>query len=86
MKIINYIKKEIRLIKEKDPDLIISTHPFSTQMVSYLKRKGKIANAFGRISRILKRKSGKPKRYLTLPQMNIFLNPQFLNITPRRQK
>ena len=30
------------LIKEKDPDLIISTHPFSTQMVSYLKRKGKI--------------------------------------------
>lgn len=30
------------LIKEKDPDIIISTHPFSSQMVSYLKRKGKI--------------------------------------------
>lgn len=30
------------LIKEKDPDLVISTHPFSSQMVSYLRRKGKI--------------------------------------------
>lgn len=30
------------LIKEKQPDLIVSTHPFSSQMVSYLKRKGKI--------------------------------------------
>ena len=30
------------LIKEKNPDLIISTHPFSSQMVSYLKRKEKI--------------------------------------------
>lgn len=30
------------LIKEKNPDIIISTHPFSSQMVSYLKRKGKI--------------------------------------------
>lgn len=30
------------LIREKNPDLIISTHPFSSQMVSYLKRKGKI--------------------------------------------
>lgn len=30
------------LIKEKQPDIIISTHPFSSQMVSYLKRKGKI--------------------------------------------
>lgn len=30
------------LIKEKSPDIIISTHPFSSQMVSYLKRKGKI--------------------------------------------
>ena len=31
------------LIKEKNPDLVISTHPFSSQMVSYLKRKGKIS-------------------------------------------
>lgn len=30
------------LIKEVNPDLVISTHPFSSQMVSYLKRKGKI--------------------------------------------
>lgn len=30
------------LILEKSPDFIISTHPFSSQMVSYLKRKGKI--------------------------------------------
>lgn len=31
------------LIKESNPDLVISTHPFSSQMVSYLKRKGKIS-------------------------------------------
>lgn len=31
------------LIKEKNPDLVISTHPFSSQMVSYLRRKGKIS-------------------------------------------
>ena len=30
------------LIEEKSPDLIVSTHPFSSQMVSYLKKKGKI--------------------------------------------
>jgi len=30
------------LINEKQPDCIISTHPFSSQMVSYLKRKGKV--------------------------------------------
>ena len=30
------------LIKEKNPDLVISTHPFSSQMVSYLRKKGKI--------------------------------------------
>lgn len=30
------------LILEKKPDIVISTHPFSSQMVSYLKRKGKI--------------------------------------------
>lgn len=31
-----------KLICEKKPDLIISTHPFSSQMVSYLKKKGKV--------------------------------------------
>lgn len=31
-----------KLIKEFNPDLIISTHPFSSQMCGYLKRKGKI--------------------------------------------
>lgn len=30
------------LIQEKKPTLIISTHPFSSQMCSYLKKKGKI--------------------------------------------
>jgi processive 1,2-diacylglycerol beta-glucosyltransferase len=30
------------LIKEEEPDLIISTHPFSSQMCAYLKKKGKI--------------------------------------------
>ena len=30
------------LIKEKNPDIIISTHPFSSQMCSYLKKKGKL--------------------------------------------
>ena len=34
--------KLLRLLREKKPDLIISTHPFSSQMCSYLKRKGKI--------------------------------------------
>lgn len=33
--------KLLRLLREKKPDLIISTHPFSSQMCSYLKRKGK---------------------------------------------
>lgn len=33
-------RKLFKLIIEYKPDLIISTHPFSTQMVSYLKRKG----------------------------------------------
>ena len=32
----------LRFLREKKPDLIISTHPFSSQMCSYLKRKGKI--------------------------------------------
>ena len=35
-------RKLLHLIKEKKPDLIISTHPFSSQMCSYLKKKGEI--------------------------------------------
>lgn len=34
--------KLLRLLRKELPDLIISTHPFSSQMCSYLKRKGKI--------------------------------------------
>ena len=34
--------KLLRLLREKKPDLIISTDPFGSQMCSYLKRKGKI--------------------------------------------
>ena len=34
--------KLLKLLREKQPDLIISTHPFGSQMCSYLKRKGKI--------------------------------------------
>ena len=34
--------KLLKLLREKEPDLIISTHPFGSQMCSYLKRKGKI--------------------------------------------
>lgn len=30
------------LVKESNPDLVISTHPFSSQMISYLRKKGKI--------------------------------------------
>ena len=33
-------KKLLKLIQEKNPDYIISTHPFSSQMVSFLKKKG----------------------------------------------
>lgn len=35
-------RKLYHLIEEKDPNIIISTHPFATQMVGILKRKGKI--------------------------------------------
>ena len=35
--------KLLKLLREKEPDLIISTHPFGSQMCSYLKRKGKIS-------------------------------------------
>lgn len=31
------------LINEMKPDLVVSTHPFSSQMVSYLRRKGKVS-------------------------------------------
>jgi len=34
--------KLLKLLREKQPDLIISTHPFGSQMCSYLNRKGKI--------------------------------------------
>lgn len=32
-------RKLLKLLKEYNPDIIISTHPFGSQMVSYLKRK-----------------------------------------------
>lgn len=35
--------KLLKLLRTKSPDLIISTHPFSSQMCSYLKRKNKIS-------------------------------------------
>ncbi|MBR3162626.1 MAG: glycosyltransferase [Clostridia bacterium] len=34
--------KLLKLLRAEQPDLIISTHPFSSQMCSYLKRKGKV--------------------------------------------
>lgn len=35
-------KKLLKLLKEYQPDIVISTHPFGSQMVSYLKRKALI--------------------------------------------
>ncbi len=35
--------KLLKLLREKKPDIIVSTHPFSSQMCTYLKRKGKIS-------------------------------------------
>lgn len=35
--------KLLKLLREKQPELIISTHPFGSQMCSYLKRKKKIS-------------------------------------------
>lgn len=32
-------KKLLSLLKDYEPDIVISTHPFSSQMISYLKRK-----------------------------------------------
>lgn len=34
--------KLLKLLREKQPDIVISTHPFGSQMCSYLKRKKKI--------------------------------------------
>ncbi len=41
--------KLLKLLREKKPDLIISTHPFGSQMCSYLKRKGKIESKIATI-------------------------------------
>lgn len=34
--------KLLKLLRQEQPDLVISTHPFGSQMCSYLRRKGKI--------------------------------------------
>ena len=41
--------KLLKLLREKKPDLIISTHPFGSQMCSYLKRKNKITSKIATI-------------------------------------
>lgn len=41
--------KLLKLLREKNPDLIISTHPFGSQMCSYLKRKQKITSKIATI-------------------------------------
>ena len=41
--------KLLKLLRVEQPDLIISTHPFSSQMCSYLKRKGKISSKIATI-------------------------------------
>ena len=41
--------KLLKLLREKQPDIIISTHPFGSQMCSYLKRKGKISSQIATI-------------------------------------
>ena len=41
--------KLLRLLREKKPNIIISTHPFGSQMCSYLKRKGKITSKIATI-------------------------------------
>lgn len=38
--------KLIKLIDEKQPDLIINTHPFGSQMCAYLKKEGKIRYSY----------------------------------------
>jgi len=41
----NYLmsNKLLKLIREEAPDLIVSTHPFSSQMCAILKKKGKLS-------------------------------------------
>ena len=34
--------KLLKLLREENPDLVVSAHPFSSQMCAYLKRKGKV--------------------------------------------
>lgn len=41
--------KLLKLLRNKKPDLIISTHPFGSQMCSYLKRKNKITSKIATI-------------------------------------
>ena len=41
--------KLLKLLRNKKPDLIISTHPFGSQMCSYLKRKNKIQSKIATI-------------------------------------
>lgn len=41
--------KLLKLLRKKKPDLIISTHPFGSQMCSYLKRKNKIKSQIATI-------------------------------------
>ena len=41
--------KLLKLLRQKQPDLIISTHPFGSQMCSYLKRKNKIQSKIATI-------------------------------------
>lgn len=41
--------KLLKLLREKKPDIIISTHFFGSQMCSYLKRKGKITSKLATI-------------------------------------
>ena len=38
--------KLIKLIHKKQPDLIINTHPFGSQMCGYLKKEGKIRYSY----------------------------------------
>ena len=38
--------KLIKLIDKKQPDLIINTHPFGSQMCAYLKKEGKIRYSY----------------------------------------
>ena len=41
--------KLLKLLRQKQPSLIVSTHPFGSQMCSYLKRKGKINSTIATI-------------------------------------